>query len=69
MTIRLSEGARRAAQTIGKSLNQAVRDHLESLVGMAKAGALVQAFEESARATPGRLTGWRFDHDEANARR
>ena len=54
---------------MGKSLNQAVRDHLESLVGMAEAGALVQAFEESAPATPGRLTGWRFDHDEANARR
>lgn len=66
---RVAEGARRAAQAMGKSLNQAVRDHLESLAGMANAEAQVQAFEESARATPGRLAGWRFDRDEANARR
>ena len=28
----------------------------------------VRAFEASARQTPGRLAGWRFDRDEANRR-
>lgn len=66
---RVAERARRAAQAMGKSLNQAVRDYLEQLAGAAQREAEVQAFEASARASPGRLHGWRFDRDEANARR
>ena len=53
---------------MGKSLNQAVRDHLEQL---ARAHALkedLDAFAASARRTPGRLRGWKFDRDEANQR-
>ena len=30
--------------------------------------AELDAFEQSARATPGRLNGWTFDRDEANRR-
>lgn len=66
---RVAEGARLAAQAMGKSLNQAVRDHLEHLAGMAQREALVQAFEASARTTPGRLGGWQFDREEVNLRR
>lgn len=65
---RVAERARRAAQAMGKSLNQAVRDYLEQLAGAEQRAAELQAFEASARATPGRLNGWRFDRDEANRR-
>lgn len=66
---RVVDRARQAARAMGKSLNQAVRDHLEHLAGMTQQDAQTQAFEASARATPGRLNGWRFDRDAANARR
>jgi hypothetical protein len=66
---RVAERARQAAQAMGKSLNQAVRDHLEQLAGMTHQDAQAEAFEASARTSPGRLNGWRFDRDEANARR
>lgn len=64
----VAERARRAASTQGKSLNQAVRDDLEQLAGAQQLEAEIQAFEQSALATPGRLKGWRFDRDEANRR-
>ena len=66
---RVAERARKTAQAMGKSLNQVVRDHLEHLAGMTQQDAQAQTFEASARATPGRLDGWRFDRDEANERR
>jgi antitoxin component of RelBE/YafQ-DinJ toxin-antitoxin module len=65
---RVAERARKAAQSMGKSLNQAVRDYLEQLAGSQQIEAEVKAFEKSARSTPGRLKGWRFDRDEANRR-
>jgi antitoxin component of RelBE/YafQ-DinJ toxin-antitoxin module len=64
----VADRARQAAQAMGKSLNQAVRDYLEQLAGAQQRQAEVEAFEASVRATPGRLRGWRFDRDEANAR-
>ena len=65
---RIAEQARAAAATMGKSLNQAVRDYLEQLAGSQQLASELQAFEQSARATPGRLGGWRFDRVEANRR-
>ena len=65
---RIAEQARAAAATMGKSLNQAVRDHLEQLAGSQQLAGELQAFEQSARATPGRLQGWRFDREEAKRR-
>jgi hypothetical protein len=53
---------------MGKSLNQAVRDYLEQLAGGQQIAAEVASFKQSARSTPGRLKGWRFDRDEANRR-
>jgi antitoxin component of RelBE/YafQ-DinJ toxin-antitoxin module len=64
----VADRARQAAQAMGKSLNQAVRDYLEQLAGAQQRQAEVEAFEASVRTTPGRLRGWRFDRDEANAR-
>ena len=65
---RIAEQARAAAATMGKSLNQAVRDYLEQLAGASQLAGELQAFEESARTTPGRLQGWQFDREEANRR-
>jgi hypothetical protein len=64
----VAEAARRAAAAMGKSLNQAVRDYLETLAGAEQRAAELRAFEASALATPGRLSGWRFDREDANAR-
>jgi Family of unknown function (DUF6364) len=66
---RVAERARIAAQAMGKSLNQAVRDYLEQLAGVKQRESEVQAFEASALATPGRLSCWKFDREEANTRR
>ncbi|MGD9648719.1 MAG: DUF6364 family protein [Pirellulales bacterium] len=66
---KVANRARLAAQAMGKSLNQAVREYLEQLAGAQQVQADVQSFEESARATPGRLGTWRFNRDEANERR
>lgn len=65
---RIAEQARRTAQNMGKSLNQVVRDYLEQLAGIEALEAQVQAFERSTQQTPGRLDGWRFDREDANAR-
>lgn len=64
----VAEQARKAATAMGKSLNQAVRDYLEQLAGAEQLAAELQAFKASALASPGRLNGWHFDRDEANAR-
>ncbi len=60
--------ARAAAQAMGKSLNQAVRDHLEQLAGRAQLDAEIESFLASTARTPGRLKGWRFDRDELHRR-
>ena len=65
---RIAEQARAAAATMGKSLNQAVRDYLEQLAGSQQLASEVHSFEQSARTSPGRLDGWHFDRDEANRR-
>jgi antitoxin component of RelBE/YafQ-DinJ toxin-antitoxin module len=64
----IADEARKAASAMGKSLNQAVRDYLEQLARAHQLQAQLDAFEASARATPGRLHGWRFDREEANRR-
>jgi antitoxin component of RelBE/YafQ-DinJ toxin-antitoxin module len=65
---RTAERARAAAQAMGKSLNQAVRDYLEQLAGASQTDAQIQAFERSVLTSLGRLNGWRFDREEANRR-
>ena len=65
---RIAERAWVAAATMGKSLNQAVRDYLEQLAGRQQLAAELEAFERSAIQSPGRMNGWRFDREEANRR-
>ena len=61
-------GAREAAQKLGKSLNQVVRDYLEQLAGSALRGQQWEQFEQRCLQSQARLEGWRFDRDEANER-
>lgn len=64
----VAQRAREAAQKMGKSLNQAVRDYLEQLAGGAHRGQHWAQFEERCLSSKARLDGWQFDRDEANAR-
>jgi antitoxin component of RelBE/YafQ-DinJ toxin-antitoxin module len=66
---RIAEEARKTAQAMGKSLNQAVRDYLEQLASRQQLTAELQSFEASALASPGRHAGWEFDREAANQRR
>ncbi len=68
MNITFSVDEHLAAQAMGKSLNQAVRDYLEQLAGSQQLQTELRAFEQSALASAGRLDGWKFDRDEANRR-
>ena len=64
----VAQRAREAAQKMGKSLNQAVRDYLDQLAGSAVRGQQWAQFEERCLQSQGRLDGWKFNRDEANAR-
>ena len=67
---RVAENAREAARKMGKSLNQAVRDYLEQLGGMDRRQQECDEFIKRCLAGGGgRLIGWMFDREEANARR
>lgn len=61
---RVAEQARQVAQTMGKSLNQVVRDYLEQLAGRSQLEAEIEAFLASTAKTPGRLGDWQYDRDE-----
>lgn len=61
---KVAERARAAAQAMGKSLNQAVREYLEQLAGAQQLEAELEAYRASTARTPGRLKGWRFKRDE-----
>lgn len=61
---RIAEQARQAAQAMGKSLNQAVRDYLEQLAGRAQLEAEIASYLESTAHSPGRLRGWTYKRDD-----
>jgi hypothetical protein len=65
---KIIERARDAAKAMGTSLNQIVREHIERLSGADQRQAEHDAYEVRAKAGKGRLDGWKFDRDEANAR-
>ncbi|MGB4115228.1 MAG: DUF6364 family protein [Polaromonas sp.] len=64
----IAQRAREAAQKMGKSLNQAVRDYLEQLAGSPQRGQQWEQFETRCLQSPAKLDGWRFNRDEANER-
>ena len=64
----VAQRAREAAQKMGKSLNQVVRDYLEQLAGSARRGQQWAQFEERCLESHVQLGDWRFNRDEANER-
>ena len=64
----VAQRAREAAQKMGKSLNQVVRDHLEQLAGGSRREQNWAQFEARCLASDAKLSGWRFNRDEANER-
>ena len=65
---KLAEDARRAALSMGMSLNQAVRVYLERLAGRDQLDAELAAFEQSARSRPAGDGRWKFDREELHER-
>ena len=62
------EKARMAAQRMGNSLNQAVRDYLEHLAGSADRSQDWANFSQRCLYANGQLQGWRFNREEAHER-
>jgi antitoxin component of RelBE/YafQ-DinJ toxin-antitoxin module len=60
--------ARQAAQKMGKSLNQLIRDYLEQLAGNHTSAQQWTEFETRCLQSNAKLGDWRFDRDEANER-
>jgi hypothetical protein len=64
----VAQRARDAAQKMGKSLNQVVRDYLEQLAGGAHRDENWAQFEARCLQSQAQLGDWHFNRDEANAR-
>ena len=64
----VAQRAREAAQKMGKSLNQAVRDYLEQLAGGARREQLWSQLEARCTQSSAQIGDWRFNRDEANER-
>ena len=60
--------ARTAAESLGLSLNQAIREFLEELAGGAAPEDDIHEMEELSARSAGRSKGWRFDRDEIHGR-
>jgi len=59
--------ARKKADALGKSLNQLIRDYLQSLAGGANPEQSIDEFQSlSGR---GHARGWRFNREEIHERR
>lgn len=58
--------ARKRAEALGKSLNQLIRDYLQSVAGGDDAESSIEEFKRlSGR---GNSRGWRFNRDEIHER-
>ncbi len=64
----VAQRARDAAQKMGKSLNQVVRDYLEQLAGGSRREQHWDQFEARCMTSQAKLEGWRFNRDKANER-
>ena len=60
--------ARRVARSLGKSLNQLIREYLQGLVANGDAEADIAELRRLSAEGKGRSAGWRFDRDEIHAR-
>jgi len=66
---RVVRRARKVAESMGLSLNQAVRQFLEELAGSDTAERDIQELKQLSDRSEGRSGGRRFDRDEIHERR
>lgn len=59
--------ARKRAETLGKSLNQLIRDYLQTLAGGDDPERSIEEFKRLSG--QGNSRGWRFNRDEIHERR
>jgi hypothetical protein len=64
----VAEQARKAAQALGKSLNQVVREFLEEFAGSTSAEHDVEEMLRLSKESGGRSRGWVFRRDEIHER-
>jgi replicative DNA helicase len=62
------ERARKVARSMGKSLNEVVRDYLDHLAGQASAEDDIGELRELSQRSKGRSRGWKFDRDSIHDR-
>jgi len=60
--------ARKAAEGMGMTLNQAVRQFLDQLAGGRPADTDLREMEELSELSEGRSRGWRFNREELHER-
>jgi hypothetical protein len=65
---RIVQRARGAAEAMGKSLNQLVREYLETLALTEDAGADIAELRALSKSAKGRSRGWKFNRDELHER-
>ena len=65
---RVLKKARKAAQSMGLSLNEAVRRFLEELAGGHSAEDDIREIDELSARSQGRSCGWRFNREEIHDR-
>jgi predicted HicB family RNase H-like nuclease len=61
--------ARVQAEALGTSVNQLVRDYLETLAGKTDRNRDADEFEMLSRQSNGNSNGWKFNRDEIHERR
>ncbi len=65
---RLIKRARRSAAAMGKSVNQLIREYLESLTEQGSAEDFEGELRELSLRAGGKRRGWRFNREEAHGR-
>ena len=65
---RLLEEAREVARSMGKSVNQLVREHLEQLTSKDGAERDIEELRRLSQESEGRSRGWKFDREEIHER-
>jgi hypothetical protein len=64
----VAERARRISQSMGKSLNQVVREYLEQLAGQDQIERDCEEFRRLSMLSGGDSRGWKFSRDELHER-
>ena len=65
---RLLKEAREVARSMGKSVNQLVREYLEQLTARDEAERDLEELRRLSLESGGRSKGWKFDRDEIHER-